>query len=206
MPSPFKNKSTWTLVGPMGPLVPQNLLSHSVLGVDGGAHFASRLDIWVGDSDSYEQEVNCLHLFRHPREKDRSDLSLALSLFEEQLIYQFHLWGFSGGRFDHEIFNLGEILSFLKQHPESQVKLYNDKGVPTLHLLGAGDWKFDHEGTFSLGSTEEIRVKMTGHCRYPILTETKLFPLSSFGLSNEAHGSIVLVTDSPCFIYYPEGK
>ncbi len=205
-PVHLRHETIWTIVGPLGPEVPPHLLTHSVLGVDGGAHFTKKLDLWVGDADSFEKDVPCAHVYRHPKEKDRSDLSLALAMFGECLLYDLHFWGFSGGRFDHEMFNLGEILTFLKDHPESEASLYNEKGLISLSLLGAGDWKFEHQGIFSIGSLETVKVQMTGDCRYPITQQSRLFPLSSFGLSNEAHGTIILKTDGPVFVYYPEGK
>ena len=203
-PALFRENAEWTIVGPLGPTVPNHLLSHCVLGVDGGAHHTSKLDVWVGDADSYEKPIQADHVFRHPKEKDFSDLALALSLFEEKLFYQFHLWGFSGGRFDHEIFNLGEILKFLKDHPESKCILYNEKGHGNLILLGAGDWEFNRHGTFSLGCLDAVKVQLTGQCKYQIIKESRIAPLSSYGLSNEGHGDITLRADGPLFIFYPE--
>lgn len=80
LPSPFEQHQEWTLVGPLGPQTPTNLETHPVLAVDGGARFASRIDLWVGDGDSHPESVNCLHKFEFSPHKSQSDLALALAL------------------------------------------------------------------------------------------------------------------------------
>lgn len=206
LPQPLKHQHIWTIVGPLGPQVPTNLLSYSLLGVDGGAHFVDKLDVWVGDADSFDGEINSTHVFRHPAQKDRSDLNLALSILDSQLLYELHFWGFSGGRLDHELFNLGEILHYLRHHPESMALMYRPDGKVGMHLLGSGEWNFTYQGIFSLGCLDTSKVILKGDCLYPIKKETKLLPLSSFGLSNKATGTVYLHNEGPLFVYFPEGK
>lgn len=206
LPSSLTNMTEWTFVGPMGPTVPETLLGYPLIAVDGGAYHSPRLDIWVGDADSYKEIVNCPHQFKHPTDKSQSDLALALAFFGENLLYKFHFWGFLGGRRDHELFNLGEALSYLDHHPESQILFYGADGKISFHLLGAGDWKFNHQGLFSLGTLKKVSVKLKGECRYPIPKSLYISPMSSLGLSNEGLGNITLSCDGPVFIYYPEGK
>lgn len=206
LPSTLKMNTEWVFVGPMGPELPAHLENLPVLAVDGGAHFTARLDVWVGDGDSYQKEIVCPYIFRHPIEKASSDFSLALELFDEPRLYKFHLWGFLGGRRDHELFNLGEGLSFLDKHHECQVLFYGEDGKVYFHLVGHGLWKFNHLGLFSLGSLKNTLVKLTGECHYPIKKFQRLAPLSSFGLSNEATGEMILETEGSVFLYFPEGK
>ncbi len=206
LPQTLSQNTEWTFVGPLGPLVPDFLLTHSVLGVDGGAHFTEKLDVWVGDADSYEKVPHIKDCHKLPIDKDASDLNFALRLFSTSLPYKFHFWGFLGGRKDHELFNLGEALSFLDKNPECQILLYESSGKLAFHLLGAGDWKFTHHGLFSLGSIKNVSLTLKGACRYPILKETLIKPLSSFGLSNLGEGEMILQTHGPVFIHYPEGK
>ncbi len=206
LPPHLAAKVEWTFVGPMGPNLHPELEAYPILAVDGGAHYSTKIDVWVGDKDSFEGEVKSEVSFSHPPAKDVSDLGLALHLLTHHLHYRLHFWGFLGGRKDHELFNLGEGLHFLERHPESQIILYNDKKQISFHLLGEGHWKFKHEGLFSLGTLKPTKVKLKGDCRFPIKDALSLSPLSSFGLSNEAHGDIHLETKGPVFIYYPEGK
>lgn len=204
LPSTLKNKTEWVFVGPMGPELQEHFYEYPLICIDGGAHFAQKMDIWVGDADSYLQTINSQHIFKLPVDKDHSDLAMALSLFSEPRHYKFHFWGLLGGRRDHELFNLGESLSFLEKNGECQILFYNGAGNLTYHLVGKGLWQFTHEGTFSIGTLKKTDVKLTGEVRYPIARSTTLSPLSSLGLSNVGSGPMTLETSGPVFLYFPE--
>lgn len=188
----------------MGPEIPDHFKSLPLVAVDGGAHFAPRIDVWVGDADSFTGEVSSSISFKHPVDKDRSDLSLALGLFKRPLCYKLHLWGFLGERKDHELFNIGECLHFLDKHPGSEILLYRKNGEVEFHLLGLGLWSFERHGTFSLGTIKKTEVELLGECDFPISPPSYIYPLTSFGLSNRAKGTIRLNTEGPVFIYFPE--
>jgi thiamine pyrophosphokinase len=206
LPSTLKNKNEWVFVGPMGPEVPDEFNHLPRLCVDGGAHFSKSMNIWIGDGDSYPHELTSDHIFKLPAEKDQSDLSCALGLFTDPHHYKFHFWGFLGGRRDHELFNLGESLSFLEKHQECQILFYGEDGKVQYHVLGYGQWKFSHRGVFSLGTLKKTEVKLTGNLHYPIRNVETLRPLSSLGLSNIGEGEMILETMGPVFLYFPEGK
>jgi thiamine pyrophosphokinase len=204
LPSNLKYHQEWTLVGPLGPQVPDTLLSHPVLAVDGGANFSPRIDIWVGDNDSYQGNIKSDYIFKFPSEKSSSDLALALSLLKDLHRSTLHLWGFNGGRIDHELFNIGESLAFLTNRPGSSMTFYSSQGQPHLKLFASGNWKLQHRGTFSLGCLTPATVSLTGQCRYHLAKEVLLGPLSSQGLSNEAQGMIEFSNDAPIFMIFPE--
>ncbi len=206
LPKELRHKTEWVVVGPMGPELPAKYSSFPIIAVDGGANWTSKMDAWVGDSDSYTSAPASAVIFNLKQEKDESDFSCALKLFDRQVNYTFHLWGFSGGRKDHELFVWGEILSFLDQHPESKFILYDKNDRIEGHFLGSGHWRFIHKGSFSLISMRKIRVKLTGDVKYPIRKESWLPALSSWGLSNEGSGEIVLENEGAAFLYYPEEK
>jgi len=206
LPSTMKKINEWVIIGPMGPELTENLKSKAHLAVDGGAHFTHDPLVWVGDADSFNKDVKAKVIFKVSTEKDDSDLALALSLFKDPKHYHFHLWGFLGGRGDHELFNLGEVFHFLDEHPESQVHFYNYLGRISYMVLGAGEWKFEHHGLFSLGTLKKTSVKMTGSCLYPLDSFHSLRPLTSQGLSNVANGEVNIETEGPVFIYFPEAK
>jgi len=204
LPDTYKNKTEWVIAGPMGSVLPESFSNLPVMAIDGGARHISRMDIWVGDADSYKEPINSPHIFKLPVDKDLSDLAAALNLFQEPRHYKFHLWGFLGGRRDHELFNLGETFAFLERHQECQVMFYNEEGNLTYYMVGAGHWKFNHVGTFSLGTLKKTEVRLTGHCKYQISSFGPLKPLSSYGLSNCGEGEIHLETEGPVFVYFPE--
>lgn len=204
LPSSLSHKTEWVLLGPMGPSLPQTMKHLPVIAVDGGANFAEKFEVWLGDQDSFEGEIQSPHIFRHNVEKDQSDLSLAFSLFDGPRQFKLHLWGFLGGRKDHELFNLGEALRFLEGQEESQVLFYNENGNIEFHAVGKGHWKFTHMGLFSLGTLKKSDVKLKGECQYPILKSMTLEPLSSLGLSNVGKGEMILETTGPVFLCFPE--
>lgn len=204
LPTSLTHKTEWVLVGPMGPQILPSFLSYSLLGVDGGANFILKMDAWIGDHDSLTEDPNAEHIFKFSPLKDRSDLGLALDLFTSQSPYKLHLWGFLGGRKDHELFNLGEVSAFLEKKPKSEAYFYNQKGKVTFHFLSQGEWELTHQGIFSLGALKNTSLSMKGECHYPISEETMIGPLSSFGLSNEAHGTFKIKTSGPIFLYFPE--
>ena len=206
LPSTLKMNTEWVFVGPMGPKLSSHFENVPTIGVDGGAHFTSRLDVWVGDADSYSKEIISSNIYRHQIEKDQSDLALALTLFKEPRLYKFHFWGFLGGRKDHELFNLGEASKFLEEHQECQILFYDSQGKISFHLVGSGHWKFNYVGLFSLGTLKKTLLRLYGDCHYPINKLQKLDPLTSFGLSNEGKGDMTLETEGPVFLYFPEGK
>jgi thiamine pyrophosphokinase len=206
LPGPLKIKTEWIILGPMGPEVPLIFQGHPILCVDGGANYSPRMDVWVGDADSYHQEVVSDLMFKHPTEKDKSDLALALEVFQETHHYKLHLWGFLGGRKDHELFNLGECLTFLEKHHQSQILFYNEYGKLAYYMMSAGQWTFTHVGLFSLGTIKTTSLRLYGKCRYQMKKKEVLQPLSSLGLSNQGEGDIHLETDGPVFICFPEEK
>lgn len=204
LPKELGDKSEWVVVGPMGPMLPEKYLTLPIMAVDGGAHWTTAHQVWIGDSDSFRDKPTSAHVFQLSESKDASDFSMALNLFDRHTSYTFHLWGFSGGRKDHELFVWGEILSYLDQHPESKIILYDKNGRIETHFMGSGHWKFHHQGLFSLGSIRKIRVKLTGKVKYPIEKESWLPTLSSWGLSNVGSGEIILENEGAVFIHYPE--
>lgn len=201
LPSNLANSSKWTFAGPMGPTVPERLLSHSLLGVDGGAMFLSRMDAWVGDADSLEGAIVSDHIFQFPAEKSQSDLALAMSLLTRESDLELHFWGFLGGRKDHEFLNIGETLQFLESRPQSSASFYNEKGQEVIKCLSQGEWKLSQLGLFSLASLRNIKIRLTGSCKYSLPNWSELPPLNSLGLSNESTGECQLSTQGPVIVF-----
>lgn len=204
LPISLRDKSEWTVIGPMGPEVIPSLQALPAMAVDGGAQFISKTDVWIGDGDSHALPPQTSCRFDLEREKNSSDLACALSLFSGAKL-KLHLWGFLGGRKDHELFVLGECSAFLERSPGSSIVIYDEQKI-AFTFFAAGDWKLSHTGIFSLGTIREAQAELKGQIRYPIPPGMKISPLSSFGLSNEASGDFELKISSPAFLYYPEMK
>lgn len=206
LPISLANSKEWTITGPMGPEMPEGLVAHPILCVDGGARFCKRMDIWIGDGDSNKINLNCENIYQFSPHKSQSDLALALALFEDSSKLTLHCWGFLGGRRDHELLNLGEMLTFLEAKPQSVAIFYDQNKKIAIKALGAGAWKLNHQGLFSLASLKNVKVKMTGECAYEIKEMTELAPLSSFGLSNLGQGDFELINEGPVMVLFPEGE
>ena len=181
----------------VGPLYTGGSSFHEpVIFVDGGTRFRSEDEgLSVGDGDSHpkllDEQLN--------PNKDFSDLSYVLA----SLPAHFHkacLYGFLGGRRDHEWANLGEAHAFLKQRSQPMQLLFEEQ----LTGFSKGRWQLDISEPFSLLCLETTKVKMTGECAYPLKQKTQLEPLCSHGLSNIGKGVITLNVDKPVFIVYPE--
>lgn len=205
LPVDLANHKEWTVLGPMGPELPDFLSGNPLLCVDGGANFAHKMDIWVGDGDSFKKEIHCENIYRFSSDKALSDLALALTLFKDAQSFTLHVWGFLGGRKDHELMNLGEAFHSLVGKPHSRIIFYDSQsGKRTLEILGAGSWPFRHEGTFSLAALFPTQVQILGDCDYPLKEKTPLLPLSSLGLSNKSRGAIQVISEGPVMILFSE--
>ena len=207
LPVEFVNTQEWTVVGPMGPALPAFLLSNPILCVDGGAEFCSRMDIWVGDGDSNKMSIDSPNIFKFSPQKSESDLALALSLFSKNYPRTLQMWGFIGGRKDHELLNLGEIMRYLDGKTHAEVILYDSKTLkPAVRCFASGDWVIHHSGLFSVASTKTVKVKLLGDCEYPLPEFTEFSPLSSLGLSNSCQNEFQLINDGAVMVIFPESN
>lgn len=205
LPNNLRDNREWVLIGPMGPKLPAFLNKIPKIAVDGGANFSEEYDLWIGDGDSVKEMIPSDKSILLPKDKDQSDLACAFKLLDSKGSYTLHLWGFHGGRRDHELFVLGECFRFLTDHQETMICIYGEDGKILYHLLGHGQWKFSYQGIFSVGTIYKTCLSLTGDCEYPIKKKSSLYPLSSLGLSNKASGVIRIDNDGPIFVYYPEG-
>lgn len=187
----------------VGPLLEKKELTliddKPIITVDGGLEkalkhhlLASRSHFSVGDGDSSN-----LPLEHHlPTEKNFSDLAYGLSLIPKE-VSLVKLFGFLGGRRDHELANLGEVYKFLLSRDEQTQLFFSNQ----ICVLSSGTWSLKHTGLFSLMTLSQTEVSLTGAIRYKLERPTALGPLSSLGLSNHATGNFELICDHPVFLY-----
>ncbi len=160
--------------------------------VDGGSRFReSGQGISVGDGDSYSGSLD--HLL--PVEKDYSDLAFVLDHLPGR-VRHLDLFGFLGGRRDHELINLGEAHRFLKSRRNTRACF--DSAVIA---LSAGAWRESIFGVFSLFAFESTRITLTGDCQYPIANDRVLPAGSSWGLSNIGEGAVDISVRGPVFVF-----
>lgn len=190
------------LIGPLSSeLPPQEIRQDKlIIGVDGGvrADEIALYDLTLGDGDSAPHGTPLMH--QYSVDKAQSDLSLALQLLPSTL-ESLELWGFWGGRDDHQLINLGEIFHWHKG--QTEVRIYRPQNNPII-MMGAGDHKIQHHGVFSLLSFDTMTLSIAGACRYP-LPATQVAPFSSHLLSNFGDGEIIVTSDRP-FYFFAESK
>lgn len=185
------------LVGPMAKSFPTDWPLLPVLGVDGGCNKASadRYDFTLGDGDSLAPALSLDLLF--PTSKDASDLALALEHLPAGPL-NIHLYGFWGGRFDHQVINLGELHARLKREG-GEVYFHTDSEYQVLGLP-AGTHALSLVGLFSLFSPLPTTFSIEGACRFP-LASTQVESLSSRLLSNEGQGQVTIRASEAFFCY-----
>ncbi len=188
-----------TLIGPLLKKHPKKI-GHPFIFVDRGANYKKSLfssakpgfsAFSVGDGDSSREKMDILL----PSKKDFSDLKYALDLLPENVI-KVNLWGFLGGRRDHEIINFGEVNNWLLKSKRETLFSFEDKVFATV-----GDFKKNIKGNFSLIVFGKTRVKIIGNCEYKLIQPKEITPLSSLGLSNFGKGEIKITSKRPFFIF-----
>lgn len=189
------------LVGPLLNEEESKLISPSapILFVDGGLDVgttfgltANRSSFTVGDGDSASLEMDS----PLPSKKDFSDLGFALSLIPKN-IKKIELWGFLGGRKDHELINFGEVHGHLYKKTTPTQAQFSQEVI----FLSAGNWSLEHQGIFSLMALAHPRTTLTRALEYPVESLTEVQPLISKFLSNSAQGKFELSCDGPVFLY-----
>ena len=189
-----------TLVGPLLTKPPEKL-NHPFIYVDRGTHFRESIrklavkgyyDISVGDGDSsiLPLDINL------PKDKDYSDLKFALDLLPNT-IKRVNLWGFLGGRRDHELLNFGAIHNCLVKSFPDTLFSFED----TVFGKNKGILKIDIKGTFSLVLFQKTEVKIEGNCQYKLPNFREILPLSSHGLSNFGNGEVIIEAKAPFFLF-----
>lgn len=192
--SDFSDKQRITLVGPL--VATDLVIEEPVIFVDGGSSLRENgIGIAVGDGDS---SLHPMDILLDP-DKDFSDLAFALSLVP-QSITELDIVGFLGGRRDHELFNIGEVVRFLRHRPKQTRVAFDRSAI----ALSGGKWQLSIDGLFSLMAVEPALVTLQGQCRYPIDPAKKIEPLSSFGLSNIGSGVISIENSNPILLLSDE--
>ncbi len=182
-------------------------MSHSInkdapiLVIDGGLNHDLRLlspnvAFSIGDNDS-NSSAHELDL-SFPKKKDKSDLALGLELICTSKIKKISLYGFLGGRLDHEYANFGELVHFAQTSPGLERIKLEDKVL----ILPRGEHNLEHIGLFSLFTTLDNIIRLTGQCSYTLKNDTNLKPFSSHGLSNKACGKFKLCCNHAILLFF----
>ena len=166
--SPLSRASRIIVVGPMVADLGEHLEQfpmppYPTLFIDGGNahqhHFQGHPTLSIGDGDSFPGTLDVLL----PKNKNVSDLRAVLDLLSSKLV-EIYFLGFSGGRKDHELINLGEIYQFLARQ-EGPCRAFFDKDF---HAIQKGTYNLSYQGIFSMLAFHNTRVTMQGLVDYPL--------------------------------------
>jgi thiamine pyrophosphokinase len=164
-----------------------------VIAADGGADHCAYLDIvpdyLIGDLDSIEPQLLKIHekkntqIRRYPRDKDATDLELALELAMQEGAIEISLLGVLGKRWDMSLANI--MLAASKRFSDLQISLFSDDTIlKILHPLRTNLFLNSQGKNISLLplSADVLNVTLEGFA-YPLKGENLPFG-STRGISN----------------------
>ena len=177
-----------------------------VIAADGGAHMAEHfgkpIDLIIGDMDSVSAallqhlEAEAVEVVRHPREKDFTDLELAMLEAVKRGATQIYVIGALGGRFDQTMANIS-LLAHKALHAADVLFV---SGKQTIRLLHPGTFRI----TGSAGDT--ISLIPIGGTVHGITTENLYYPLMNESLEfGPARGISNLMTTTEASVQVGEG-
>lgn len=169
--------------------------SDLVIAADGGFDYLKeiglRADYVLGDFDSVLSYDLPSDSIRYPKEKDDTDMMLAVKLGLEKGYTEFMIYGGLGGRLDHTIANI-QILTFLSRNGASGILYAPDYAV---RVVSNGAISFSKDlpentngnicSVFSLSDTSSSVTIQGMKYETDSVTLTNAFPL---GISNEFTG------------------
>jgi thiamine pyrophosphokinase len=173
-----------------------------LIAANGGTYHLLSLDlipsVIVGDLDSIDpdNQANLIHhgtqLIRYPREKDQTDLELAISYAIQQGVVEILFFGLLGGRMDQTLANL----LLLSREEWRSARLIAVDGPDTAYLLRSGDSQHiqgSQGDTISLiPLTPNVRGVSTKGLYWALNDATLLFG-TTLAISNEMTGSLAEV-------------
>ena len=180
------------LIGPMN-FDYSEVKSDWVVFVDGGSKHHPHLKsegIFVGDGDSSTEEM---HL-KLPENKDVSDLGFVLQSLPNT-VKEVQLWGFSGGRIDHQLAVFGELNKVILRGNLKRICVENK-----MSLFPAGTHEFETHQSFSLMTFKEQKILIEGEAEY--CGDHQFSAFSSLGISNKGSGVVKISSSAPVLVIF----
>lgn len=177
-------------------------LNAGLIFIDGGSHFLPEFKshndkiapFIVGDGDSSHQNQH--FDLKLPTKKDQTDLEVGLSLMPSHY-FELQLWGFLGGRLDHELANYGAVAHFLSERQHTQIVFFDQKQM----LLSSGNHQLNFKGPFSLLALAETQLHLEGQIEFATEEAITLEPFVGRGLSNASLGPFEVFTSHPLLLW-----
>lgn len=168
------------------------------IAADGGYEVAKKLgekiDVLVGDLDSIKTELpEGIELVEVPREKDFSDLQLAINVALEKGAKEIAIIGGISGRLDHTLANLALLqeLGALRVHAHindgfNRVRYLNSSST----LVARSHYKY----LSIIPISEKLRGVSVEGCKYPLNNATVTKRQPTLTISNEIEGNCALIS------------
>lgn len=161
-----------------------------IIAADGGYQWLADMgwkpDVVLGDFDSLPagppKEAVC-----YPRQKDDTDMGLAVEEGLRRGCRKFELYGGTGGRADHTMANYQLLTKLAKQG--AQGYLIDSRMTATVLSDGEIRFRAKPSGLLSVFSLDEVSEGVTISGLYYPLTEKTLTNSYALGVSNEFQGS-----------------
>ena len=191
------------LVGPVmvapllaGDLARLGLADVAQVAVDGGIEYALKPVLWAGDGDSSPSGTPVAF----KGSQDETDLRFCLNGVQKWAWRELHLFGFLGGRRDHELANFGEIHAELKSRANfTSATFYDDKLEAAVRFFRSGMHRVNISGVFSLLALEPAVADISGDCDYAA-SGAALPLLSGRGISNNGRGIVDITCTAPFMV------
>lgn len=169
-----------------------------VIAADGGANHCAYLDIFpdhvIGDLDSIDPQLLGIYqnknitIQRYPKDKDTTDLELAMDLALQEGAEEVYLFGVLGKRWDMSLANI--MLAAGDKYKDIKVSLFSDHSIIRVHHPQKTYILKSKQGqsiSFLSLNTEVTNVSLQGFA-YPLNDENLRFG-STRGISNIITGN-----------------
>lgn len=157
-----------------------------LVGVDGGIYNIIELglgvDLAVGDFDSCNIEeviTHCSEVITYPKEKDYSDLELALQGVLQKGARRIEIYNATGGRLDHFIAALNLVIRFAHYNVEMFDERNHIYVIDKTTVIKKSHYKY----CSFFAAEESVHISLSGF-KYN-LKDHLLLPLDNLCLSNE---------------------
>ncbi len=162
---------------------------------DAGYIYAKQLnievDLLVGDFDSIDDIPCNINIVTLPKEKDETDLYIAILEGIKRGYKEFEIYGSLGGRIEHSIANIQILANIATKNIIA--KLYDQNTIVEVLTVGTHIYNKELKGYISLFSLSDKSIITINNLKYELTKQqiTSLFPL---GIDNEFIGSESTIT------------
>ena len=174
-----------------------------IIGVDGGCKNITKyeIDIAFGDFDSLTVPVNAKTIYRYKKEKDETDLELALQqIIEMGNIDEIIIYNATGGRLDHFLCNL----KLLERYVDYNITIIDEQN--RIRCLNVGSYIIDRTDYQYFSLIPCVYSNVTIKKALYEITNKDILRIDTYTVSNEFIEDEVFITVNQGMIYLIESN